>query len=79
MELVILRECEASPGKGKGLRLLQSRSQPDGNNSCLFCRGEDNREDLRGGSALSGVSGLSSLAAAGDINAVNFKNSVAVI
>lgn len=52
MELVILRECEASPGKGKGLRLLQSRSQPDGNNSCLFCRGEDNREDLRGGSAL---------------------------
>lgn len=52
MELVILRECEASPDKGKGLRLLPRRFQPDGNNSCLYHRGEDDREDHRGGSAL---------------------------
>lgn len=41
VELVILRECEAGPDKGKGLRTLQMQFQPDGKDSFLYCRGED--------------------------------------
>lgn len=36
----------------RDLRTLQTRFQPDGKDCSLYCRGEDDREDSRGGPAL---------------------------